>query len=332
MAVNVKTLAAPSARAAAKLCNIPTGQTTLLPDHKAWLDTVVKDIVAKSPNPWVDLFGYASHLGDASSNKRLSDQRCEAVMNYIRVFNARCAFPQEFGFGDSKSTGGRMDDDGEWRAVEVYVYGSVPPGKRPRPLPPQPIPLPVPKEWFVTALNLSTFSVIVALGFTAATGTIKFQKANGDSITLPIGLLVPPSVCRLSRISESSWERFRASPDSSRDSRLSRNFLSRTVCSSSGSTHNGRSLRRWDQGSPTRYRSSFRPCPRVNRTGPRLRSAKSSGAEDGKSVKRIFLDRAFVSQSMGPSVRAISELFCCSSVSTRAGLNWWWRTHWSWLI
>lgn len=51
--------------------------------------------------------------------------------------------------------------------------------------------LPVPKEWFVTSLSLATFSAVVAFGFTAATGTIKFEQPNGDSITLPIGLLGP---------------------------------------------------------------------------------------------------------------------------------------------
>ncbi len=56
---------------------------------------------------------------------------------------------------------------------------------------PAPIPLPVPKDWFVTSLSLSTFSAIVAFGFTAATGTIKFEKPNGDAVTLPIGLFGP---------------------------------------------------------------------------------------------------------------------------------------------
>ncbi|MEO8777036.1 MAG: hypothetical protein ABI389_00005 [Rhodanobacter sp.] len=60
-----------------------------------------------------------------------------------------------------------------------------------KPTPHAPIALPVPKEWFVTALNLSSFSAVVALGFTAVTGTIKFERPNGDAIVLPIGMLGP---------------------------------------------------------------------------------------------------------------------------------------------
>ena len=43
----------------------------------------------------------------------------------------------------------------------------------------------------MTQLNLSVFSVVLAFGFTAATGTIKFAKPNGDFILLPIGLFGP---------------------------------------------------------------------------------------------------------------------------------------------
>jgi hypothetical protein len=187
MATDIKPLSVPAARTAAKLCNIPTGTTTLLPAHKVWLDGVIEDVIKKSPNPWVDLFGYASHLGDRISNKKLSDRRCDAVMQYIQASAPHCLFPQEFGFGDAKSTGGRLDDDGEWRAVEVYVYGSVPPGKVPRP----PVALPVPKEWYVTSLSGQTISAIVALGFTAIMGSITFEKPNGDKYTGAIGMIGP---------------------------------------------------------------------------------------------------------------------------------------------
>ena len=190
MAQDVQPVPPGSARSAARLNNIPTGHTTLLGTHKAWLDSVVKDIVVNSPNPWVDLFGYASHLGNAASNKTLSDKRCEEVMRYIQKFNPRTLFPQEFGYGDSRSTGGRNDDDGLWRAVEVYVYGAPPLGKKARPLP-TPISLPTPKEWFVTNFSGTTVSVVVALGFTAITGHITFEKPNGDKYTCPIGLIGP---------------------------------------------------------------------------------------------------------------------------------------------
>jgi hypothetical protein len=187
MAIDIKPLSVPGARTAAKLCNIPTNTTTLLPAHKVWLDRAIDDIIKMSPNPWVDLFGYASHLGDPVSNKKLSDRRCDAVMRYIQASAPHCLFPQEFGFGDAKSTGGRRDDDGEWRAVEVYVYGAPPPGKLPRP----PLALPVPKDWYVTDFSGRTISAIVALGFTAIMGNITFQKPNGDKYTGAIGIIGP---------------------------------------------------------------------------------------------------------------------------------------------
>jgi hypothetical protein len=188
MAIDVQPINASGALAAARLNNIPTGRTTLLASHTGWLDTVVKNLVTQSPNPWVDLFGYASHLGDPVSNKRLSDNRCEEVMNYIRRFNPGTLFPQEFGYGDSKSTGGPMNDDGQWRAVEVYVYGSLPPGKKARPAP---VTLTVPKDWFVTSFSGSTMSVVVGAGFTAITGNITFEKPNGDKYTGPVGIIGP---------------------------------------------------------------------------------------------------------------------------------------------
>ena len=51
---------APIPQAAARLCNIPTGLTTLLPDHTAWLDHVVGPILWRLDGIWVDLIGYAS--------------------------------------------------------------------------------------------------------------------------------------------------------------------------------------------------------------------------------------------------------------------------------
>jgi len=187
MATDIKPLSVAAARAAAKLCNIPTGTTTLLPAHKIWLDKAIEDIIKKAPAPWVDIFGYASHLGDPLSNKKLSDRRCEAVMRYIQASAPHCLFPQEFGFGDTKSTGGRRDDDGEWRAVDVYVYGAVPSGKVPR----KPVVLSVPKDWYVTSLSGQTISAVVALGFTAIMGSITFEKPNGDKYTGAIGMIGP---------------------------------------------------------------------------------------------------------------------------------------------
>lgn len=63
----------------------------------------------------------------------------------------------------------------------------------PAPAPPKPTPpdLTIPKEWFVTSLSLSSLAVVLGLGFTAAVGSIKFEKPNGTSKTLSIGMVGP---------------------------------------------------------------------------------------------------------------------------------------------
>ena len=68
-----------SAVAAARLINFPTGHANLLPTHVAWLDNIVAPLLKMIDDPWVDLFGYASHLGSAAFNKKLSFDRCESV-------------------------------------------------------------------------------------------------------------------------------------------------------------------------------------------------------------------------------------------------------------
>jgi hypothetical protein len=122
------------ALAAARLCNFPTGQAVLLPTHKTWLDNTVPRLLRSLPNPWVDLVGYSSHLGNHTFNKRLSDGRCEAVRKHIKSYGLKVSFPVEIGVGDAQSTGAAIDNSGAWRAVEVHIYGSMPPPKpAPRP-------------------------------------------------------------------------------------------------------------------------------------------------------------------------------------------------------
>jgi hypothetical protein len=117
------------ALAAARLCNFPTGRAMLLPAHIAWLDNVVARLLRSLPDPWVDLYGYASHLGNHAFNKRLSDDRWEAVRKHIKTYGVKVSFPDERGFGDTRSTGTATDNSGAWRAVEVFVFGAMPPPK-----------------------------------------------------------------------------------------------------------------------------------------------------------------------------------------------------------
>lgn len=184
MAKDVETVPPGKAAVAGRLCNFVTAKSVLLPSHRQWLDSAVIPAIRKSPNPWVDIFGYASRLGDAQYNKQLSDARCKAVVKYIKDAAPRTAFPQQFGYGESRSTGGDRDNDGYWRAVELYVYAfGKPPDPKPRPPEPQ-----ILDEWFVTDFSGKSESVVVALGYSAMMGRITFTRADGTSYTGAIGL------------------------------------------------------------------------------------------------------------------------------------------------
>jgi hypothetical protein len=135
MAFDVQPINGTSARIAARLCNFHTGSADLLPAHIAWLDTTLAPIVRDLPTPWVDIIGYASHLGNAAFNQRLSFNRCETIRRRVTGYNPNVSFPIEWGKGESESTGGVNDNSGFWRAVEVFVYGFKP---APKPVPPKP--------------------------------------------------------------------------------------------------------------------------------------------------------------------------------------------------
>lgn len=184
MAKDIESVDSGTATIAGRLCNFVTGQHKLLPSHIRWLDQNVIPTIRNSPNPWVDVFGYASRLGDYGANKRLSFRRCEAVAQYIQRAIPNVSFPQEFGFGESKSTGGVNDNDGFWRSVEIYVYAAGKP-LQPKPKPPSPVIL---DDWYVTAFSGRSESVVVMLGYSAMTGNITFQRADGTKYNGAIGL------------------------------------------------------------------------------------------------------------------------------------------------
>jgi hypothetical protein len=122
----------PRPRAASRLCNFSTGQADLLADHKDWIDKTVGPVITNMHGTWVDLIGYASKLGNADANKRLSERRLEAVRDYISTWKKGINFQKESALGEEQSLGDESNNDGYFRAVEVYVYGFAPPPLRPR--------------------------------------------------------------------------------------------------------------------------------------------------------------------------------------------------------
>jgi len=132
---------APGALAAARLYNFPTGTNDFRPGHRDFLDFEVQPIIRDLLGPWVDLKGYASHLGSEKSNLILSRDRINAVKTRISMYSSRINFEQDVfkeqtAYGESQSAGAENNDDPWWRAVDVYVYATRPAIKPPPPPPP----------------------------------------------------------------------------------------------------------------------------------------------------------------------------------------------------
>jgi hypothetical protein len=176
MVADVMPITGSAARAAARLCNFFTGHAILLQPHIAWLDNTVAPLVRAVPNSWVDIIGYASHLGHRAFNLRLSFNRCESVRKQILTYGTPVTFPQEWGKGDSESTGAADNNDGYWRAVDVYVYGKLP-APPPRPQPPSPPSVPSSTKFRIRVFRAAGASIVIVQG-----DAVVFQIVDGVSI------------------------------------------------------------------------------------------------------------------------------------------------------
>lgn len=156
MALDVQPITGTNAKVAARLCNFKTGFADLLVSHKTWLDANVLPAVQSIQGPWIDLIGYASRIGNTQANKALSQRRCDTVRSYVATYGSNLNFPTDVGLGPTGPDAN--DNDGYYRAVEVYVYGFKPP--------PQPnvirVPLPKPR-----ALGTSDFQIRFLFGVSA---------------------------------------------------------------------------------------------------------------------------------------------------------------------
>jgi len=134
MAEDIQRITGTSAKIAARLCNFTTGQADLLPAHIDFLDKEVAAVIRGMQGPWVDLFGYASRVGDAAFNMALSERRINAVKQRISRYASQVNFQIQKGLGETESGPNERDNSGYWRAVDVYVYAHKPPP--PKPVPP----------------------------------------------------------------------------------------------------------------------------------------------------------------------------------------------------
>lgn len=173
----------------ARLIDFDTGSADLEQQHKAFLIQAINRAKVNSAFH-VRIFGFASHLGDAGANERLSRARMQSVFNFLKNQDGRVLNSLEMfqAFGESASGGGERDDSPEFRAVEVHIFiGEIPPidppGKKKVDPPNRPTLPGGPRSglWAVAAPGGATFTVGPSIGPLTAGATFGanfFQVRN----------------------------------------------------------------------------------------------------------------------------------------------------------
>lgn len=156
----------------ARLIDFDTGSAVLEKQHEIFLLAAINR--AKSNSAFhIRIFGFASHLGNAGVNERLSRARMQSVFNFLKRQDGTVLNNLEMfqAFGDSRSGGGKNDDSAEFRAVEVHIFiGEIPPidppGKKKVEPPNRPILPGGPRSglWSVAAPGGATFTVGPSIG------------------------------------------------------------------------------------------------------------------------------------------------------------------------
>lgn len=132
----VRRISGTNAKVAAKLWNFETGKSYLLLDHQNFLDDEVRHVLRTTKGAWVDLYGYASRIGDANQNMTLSNQRINSVKSRLAEYANRIDFGIHVAYGETQSGPNERNNDALYRAVEIYVFAQKPPS----PVPPVPKP------------------------------------------------------------------------------------------------------------------------------------------------------------------------------------------------
>lgn len=121
---------------AARLVNIPTNTASLKQAHNNWILNELIPAIRQIPNPWIDLYGYASKKGKKEHNLKLSRARTEAVKKFIgdnlgslnksidEIVNINVGFGEDDPGNLNREP--EEDDSGYWRAVEIRAFGSKP--------------------------------------------------------------------------------------------------------------------------------------------------------------------------------------------------------------
>ena len=110
------------------LVNLPdgvtfaTGSYSINPGFQTLLDRVAGSL-QQYPNSLIDVYGYTDTVGSSASNQRLSEQRAQAVANYLISRGVSSARIRWMGFGETNlkvSTGDNVNEPMN-RRVEIKI-------------------------------------------------------------------------------------------------------------------------------------------------------------------------------------------------------------------
>jgi OOP family OmpA-OmpF porin len=91
--------------------NFATGSATILPESEEQLNNIASVLTAY-PNVNVKIGGYTDNTGDASSNRRLSQQRADAVMQTLIGKGIDARRMKAEGYGSQHAVGDNATDEG----------------------------------------------------------------------------------------------------------------------------------------------------------------------------------------------------------------------------
>jgi outer membrane protein OmpA-like peptidoglycan-associated protein/uncharacterized protein YidB (DUF937 family) len=106
------------------IINFATGSAQIPPDQNDFLNKAAIAIKAAPANTVLEIGGYTDNTGDAASNLALSQQRAEAVRNYLvqQGINPNVLIAK--GYGDTRPVGSNDTEEGKFRnrRIEFTVH------------------------------------------------------------------------------------------------------------------------------------------------------------------------------------------------------------------
>ena len=95
--------------------NFPTGSAQIPPDSMNYLNHVALAIKAAPSGTVLEIGGHTDNTGDSGANMALSQQRADAVRNYLVQQGVPSAMLVTKGYGDTKPVASNDTDEGKFR-------------------------------------------------------------------------------------------------------------------------------------------------------------------------------------------------------------------------